>query len=284
MGEMNRKLFDFLIENADAITEDWLTHRKEADGSIYSKDAGDQAETILREQNRLTNLTVASSLLQDCAIFQENKKNWALVVAESRVKSNTPIFEVLEALGKVRCTHWEFVKRFVDREGDAVLRSDIMEWGIALHKAFDELMVEFSKRYDELMNRRLNAQLSLIEELNAPIIKINEMIGVLPIIGDVDTMRAQSIMDYVPNKCVELDVDHLFIDLSGVSVIDTMVANHLYQLMQILDLLGIKSTMTGIRPEIAQTSVQLGLDFTKINTYSSLQLALVNSFNNVILK
>ncbi|WHT49346.1 hypothetical protein QNH10_07145 [Sporosarcina thermotolerans] len=48
-------------------------------------------------------------------------------------------------------------------------------------------MVEFSKRYDDLMNNRLDAQQSLIEELNAPIIKLNSSIGVLPLIGDVDT-------------------------------------------------------------------------------------------------
>ena len=90
--------------------------------------------------------------------------------------------------------------------------------------------------------------------------------------------------EFVPKRCVELDITHLFIDLSGVSLIDTMVANHFYQLMQVLDLLGIESTLTGIRPEIAQTSVQLGLDFSKINTYSSLQLAIKKNFKDFAMK
>ncbi|WP_060207462.1 STAS domain-containing protein [Sporosarcina koreensis] len=280
MKKMNQELYDFLIEHLDAITEDWLADREEKNGSIYSKDAGDWSEQMLREQNRLTNLTIASSLLEDQRGFEEKKKDWAKLVAESRVSSRTPIYEVLDALSKLRHSFWRFIKKFVDREGDRVLRSDIMNWGIAIHMAFDEIIVEFTKRYDELMRKRLFAQQSLIDELNAPIIKLNSLIGVLPIVGDIDTARVQAITDYVPNKCVELDVSHLFIDLSGVSVIDTMVANHIYQLMQVLDLLGIKSTVTGIRPEIAQTSVQLGLDFSRIRTYSSLQLAIKKNFQD----
>lgn len=280
LNSMNEKLYYYLIEHKDAITEEWLSDRDKKDGSIYSKDAGDWSEQILREQNSLTNLTIASSLLEDQEVFEDNKKNWARLVAESRVNSRTPIYEVLEALSKLRHTFWSHIERFVDREGDRVLRTDILNWGIVIHKAFDEIIVEFTKKYDELMNSRLFAQQSLIEELNAPIIKLNSTIGVLPVIGDVDTTRVQSISDYVPTRCVELGVSHLFIDLSGVSVIDTMVANHLYQLMQVLDLLGIESTMTGIRPEIAQTSVQLGLDFSKIRTFGSLQLALKRNFKD----
>lgn len=280
MNNMNRELYNFLLEHLDAITEEWLLGREEQDGSIYSKDADTALEKMLREQNRLTNLTIASSLLEDPEPFEENKKNWAKLVAESRVNSRTPIYEVLAAVSKGRQAIWNCIKKFVEREGDRTLHSDILDWGIVIHRAFDELMVEFTKRYDELMTTRLFAQQSLIEELNAPIIKLNSAIGVLPIIGDVDTARVQSIIEFVPNRCVELDITHLFIDLSGVSLIDTMVANHFYQLMQVLNLLGIESTLTGIRPEIAQTSVQLGLDFSQINTYSSLQLAIKKNFKD----
>lgn len=278
MKKMNQELYEFLIEHLDAITEDWLSDREEKDGSVYSKDAGEWAEQMLREQNRLTNLTIASSLLPDSKAFEDNKKEWAKVVAESRVNSRTPIFEVLDAVSKLRYSFWRFIEKFIDKEENRVLRTDIMDWGIAIHMAFDEVIVEFTKRYDELMKTRLVAQQSLIEELNAPIIKLNSTIGVLPITGDIDTTRVQAITDYVPNRCVELDIGHLFIDLSGVTVIDTIVANHIFQLMQVLDLLGIKSTVTGIRPEIAQTSVQLGLDFSKIHTYGSLELAIKKNY------
>ncbi|MER2237059.1 MAG: STAS domain-containing protein, partial [Psychrobacillus sp.] len=75
----------------------------------------------------------------------------------------------------------------------------------------------------------------------------------------------------------ELGLDKLFIDISGVSIIDTMVANELYKFMEVLSLLGIRPYISGIRPEVAHTSVQLGLDFGKISTFSSLKQALLRT-------
>lgn len=282
MNTMDEQLFNFLQENIDQITDEWLARRDNMEGTIYSSKVGEEVENILRQQNQLTNLTIASSLLDDKSIFEENKRKWAIVVAESRVSSNTPVFEVLQALMELRKTIWSFVERFVALHNDEIERPDIIKWGIHIHSALDELKVQFSKMYDEIMNNRLKAQQSLIEELYAPVIQLNESIGVLPLIGDIDSTRVQSVIDVVPQKCTDLGVEHLYIDLSGVSIMDTMVANYIYQLTQILDLLGIESTITGIRPEIAQTSVQLGLDFSRVQTFGSLQLALKTQFNSSI--
>ena len=152
---MNWELYNFLLEHLDDITEEWLLGREEKDGSIYSKDADKSSEQMLREQNRLTNMTIASSLLDEPETFEENKKNWAQLVAQSRVSSRTPIYEVLEAVSNGRQEFWRYIEKFVYKEGDRIFRSDILEWSIAIHMAFDELMVEFTKRYDELMKTRL---------------------------------------------------------------------------------------------------------------------------------
>ncbi|CAM3212165.1 STAS domain-containing protein [Filibacter tadaridae] len=278
MSNMDMQLHDYLINNLCAISDEWLAQRIEEKGSIYSVDAGETAETKLREQNRLTNLAVASSLLGEQGDFEKNKEQWALIVAKSRVSSNTPIHEVLDALSKVRKTYWSFIVKFVELKGDEVTRADLLKWGITIHEAFDRLTVSFSEMYYQVMDNRLSAQLQLIEELGTPIIKVNESVGVLPLVGDIDTLRAQKFLEDVPARCTEQHIEHLFIDLSGVSIIDTMVAHQIFRSTQILKLLGIKSTITGIRPEIAQTAVQLGLNFSQIDTFSSLQQALENGF------
>lgn len=278
MSAMDTQLYDYLIANMTAISDKWLSMRDEKRGSIYSIEAGGSAEALLREQNRLTNLTVASILLSDKKIFETNKEKWANEVAESRVNSNTSIPEVLGALSKVRQTYWSFIEVFVKSKGEEVTSDDLLRWGISIHSAFDELYIQFSKMYFEILNRKLAVQQGLIEELSFPIIKLNKTIGVLPLIGSIDSFRGKGFLDYIPAKCVELDVAHLFIDLSGVSVIDTMVAQQIYPVMQVLKLLGINSTLTGIRPEIAQTAIQLGLHFSHIDSYSSLQQALEDRF------
>ncbi|WP_331711255.1 STAS domain-containing protein [Bacillus sp. OxB-1] len=276
---MDEQLHGYLIDNLEAITDEWLTYRDEKVGSIYSIDADRSTEVLLREQNRLTNITIASSLLENEEEFVNNKKNWALIVAESRVNSNTPIHEVLEALSNVRHTFWIFVQRFASMKGNEVKLENILHWGDLIHIAFDDLNVQFAEMYHAIIDRRFMAQQTLIEELGTPVIKINGSIGILPLIGDIDAMRAQVIMDFLPDKCVALGVRHLYIDLSGVSIIDTMVAHQIFQITQVLKLLGIHSTITGIRPEIAQTAIQLGLDFSRVETFSSLQQALKGRFH-----
>ena len=135
-------------------------------------------------------------------------------------------------------------------------------------------MSNFPKRITRILNSRLAMQQSLIEELSYPIIKLNESIGVLPLIGNIDTFRGERFWDFIPTKCVELDVTHLFIDLSGVSEIDTMVVQQMNPFMQVLKLLGINSTLTGICPDIAKSTVQLGLELSHFDTYNSLKQAL----------
>lgn len=278
MGDMDIELYGYLIDHLDFISDEWLNLRIKEEGSIYSIDAGEEVEHTLREQNRLTILTVASSLLADEKQFRESKEKWAKIVAKSRIESNTPIHEVLGALSKVRKIYWSFVEKFSFLKGEEVTKEDLQRWGTIIHLAFDELYVQFSEMYFKLMTNRLSAQLDLIDELSSPVIKINSETGVLPLIGDIDTYRAKKILEIVPKRSVDMGITRLYIDLSGVSIIDTMVAHQIYDVTKILDLLGIQTRITGIRPEIAQTAIQLGLDFSKINTYGSLQRALAEEF------
>jgi rsbT co-antagonist protein RsbR len=200
-------------------------------------------------------------------------KEWAIDVAKSRVEMDTPVYEVMAALSRVRETFWEYVEKFV-RENEEVKKEDILKWSTIIHTAFDRLINNFVESYYKMTRTRLLAQQDLINELSSPVIPILEHIAVLPLIGDIDTQRVKMIQEIIPCKCAEANVQHLFIDLSGVTIVDTMVAQQIYHLTQILNLLGIRSTISGIRPEVAQTSIQLGLDFSRIETYSTLKQAL----------
>jgi rsbT co-antagonist protein RsbR len=99
------------------------------------------------------------------------------------------------------------------------------------------------------------------------------------LVGDIDTLRASIIKEQTLTKANHLKLDTLIIDLSGVLIIDTMVANELMQIMNAaLELLGIKPILSGLRPELAQTIVQLRIDLKNTPTYGNLQQALHNTF------
>ncbi|TYR72929.1 STAS domain-containing protein [Rossellomorea vietnamensis] len=271
---VTEELYRAIIENQKTLADQWLKLRTKKSDSIYSADADEKYEKLLREQNVLTTKTIASSLLDDKEEYQQNLEQWAIMVAKSRADLGTPIYEVLEAVHGFRSIIMNFLNAYVMEKGDFITKEEIMKWNHSIHSAFDQLIQEFSEMYYNLTRERMKAQHDLIAELGAPIIPVGDTIAVLPLIGDIDTERARRIMEIVPMKCMEKRVDQLCIDLSGVPIVDTMVAQQIYSIIQALSLLGIKTSLSGIRPEVAMTSVQLGINFKQINTFNTLKQAL----------
>src|SRR5690606_17391586 len=98
-----------------------------------------------------------------------------------------------------------------------------------------------------------------------------EKISIMPLIGTIDTDRARLIMENLLNGVVKHRSDVVLIDITGVPVVDTMVAHHIIQAADAVRLVGAKCMIVGIRPEIAQTIVNLGIDLDQIITTSTLR-------------
>lgn len=118
--------------------------------------------------------------------------------------------------------------------------------------------------------QQLRDQQDVVLELSTPVIKVWEQIIVLPLIGSVDSERAQQIMENVLTKISETEATVIIIDITGVPIIDTLVASHLIKTVAAARLLGAGAIITGINPEIAQTLVHLGVDLSNIITKSDL--------------
>jgi rsbT co-antagonist protein RsbR len=128
----------------------------------------------------------------------------------------------------------------------------------------------------EAERQRLNEEMlvareQLISELSAPLIPITETILVLPLIGAVDSTRAQQIMESLLTGIERYDADVVIVDVTGVPLMDTAVANHLLQMTNAASLVGARTVLVGITPKVAQTIVELGVDLSGITTRSNLQ-------------
>ncbi|QUG41769.1 STAS domain-containing protein [Psychrobacillus sp. INOP01] len=119
----------------------------------------------------------------------------------------------------------------------------------------------------------------MIIELSAPVIKLKSTTALLPLVGEIDTNRAKVILESTLKQCAKLQINHLYIDLLGVPVVDTMVAHQLFQMINALKLIGVSTSLSGVSPSIAQTTIQLGIDFKDIKTYSSIEQAM-STHNN----
>jgi rsbT co-antagonist protein RsbR len=118
-----------------------------------------------------------------------------------------------------------------------------------------------------------------IRELSTPVIQVYERVLMLPLIGTIDTARAMQVMESVLMRVVERQARVLILDIAGVPVVDTRVANHLLQTTEAVRLLGASTILTGISPQVAQTMVQLGLDLSAMYTRASLEEGLELALN-----
>jgi len=120
--------------------------------------------------------------------------------------------------------------------------------------------------YLETMTRHQAA----IRELSTPVIKVHDRILLLPIVGTVDTQRAQQIMETVLVQVVDQQARVMILDIAGVPVVDTRVADHILKTTAAVQLLGAQSILTGISASVARTVIQLGVEITRVHTRSKL--------------
>jgi rsbT co-antagonist protein RsbR len=134
----------------------------------------------------------------------------------------------------------------------------------------DSLTHQFMVAHREIINQ----QAQHIRELTTPVIPIHDQILVLPLVGSVDTTRAAQVIDDLLHNINEHKAQVVIIDVTGIPIVDTHVANHLVQAARASQLLGCRVLMVGIRPEVAQTMVQLGVDLSSLTTLANLQTGL----------
>jgi rsbT co-antagonist protein RsbR len=117
----------------------------------------------------------------------------------------------------------------------------------------------------------LDAERDALRELSTPLIPISDEVVIMPLIGTIDSQRAQQVMEALLEGVAQHQASLVILDITGVSVVDTQVAQAFIQAAQAVRLLGAQVMLTGIQPQIAQTLVHLGVDLSGIITHGSLQ-------------
>ncbi|MFK2825577.1 STAS domain-containing protein [Bacillus sp. B190/17] len=271
--ELNKRMHAFLMERAEQLTEEWYDSLDKSDptGVYASTDPAVIAQ--LKNQNFRFHQYLCNLLIEEEAVFYKQFDEWIFEVSRSKDHVNTPIHFIIREFMRVRSQYLGFVDEFT-RENEDVSLERMNGWKEKFVKAFDDVILKFTEETYTYQTRMLAAQREMINELSSPVIMLKGGTALLPLVGDIDTQRAKFILENTLQQCSNLRVSHLLIDISGVIMIDTMVACQLFQLIDSLNLIGVKSTLSGIRPEIAQTAVQLGLNFGSIRTASTLEHAI----------
>jgi rsbT co-antagonist protein RsbR len=128
----------------------------------------------------------------------------------------------------------------------------------------------FQRSREELINRQQREML----ELSTPVVKLWDGILALPMIGTLDSARTQVVMESLLQRIVETGSQIAILDITGVPTVDTLVAQYLLKTVTALRLMGAECVISGIRPQIAQTIVHLGVDLQGVVTKATLADAL----------
>lgn len=147
-----------------------------------------------------------------------------------------------------------------------------------INRLMDQLSIvtfeTFIKGREEVILRQTDE----IAEISTPVIRVWDGILALPIIGTLDSSRTQIVMESLLQEIVETGSSMAILDISGVPAVDSLVAQHLIKTVSATRLMGAECIISGIRPEIAQTVVHLGIDLSSIITKASLASALAYAF------
>jgi rsbT co-antagonist protein RsbR len=153
-----------------------------------------------------------------------------------------------------------------------------------INKIMDNLSIvtfeTFIKGREEVILRQTDE----ITEISTPVIRVWDGILALPIIGTLDSSRTQVVMENLLQEIVETGSSIAILDISGVPAVDSLVAQHLIKTVSATRLMGAECIISGIRPEIAQTVVHLGIDLSNIITKSSMASALAYAFKTLRLE
>jgi rsbT co-antagonist protein RsbR len=155
---------------------------------------------------------------------------------------------------------------------------------LAFSRLLDDLGLRTFESYSAAREQIISDQATAMLELSTPVVRLWEGIIAVPLVGTLDSARTQLVMERLLDTLVATGADHAVIDITGVPMVDTEVAQHLLKTVSAARLVGAECTISGIRPQVAQTIVSLGIEFGDIVTKATLADALAVALEHAGLK
>ncbi len=248
-------LRDVIAGHRSSIVEDWLTRLRASAEAVTGRVRGGelqhQAETVL---TGLHDSLVEGEAGQ--AAFRSLEDTLTDIARERAVQGFTPtdtamfIFSLKEPIFKALSA------AYVDQPksaSEAVWASTVLIDRLGLHT-----MEVFLKSREDVIGR----QSQEISELSSPVVRLWKGIVALPLIGTLDSARTSVVMENLLQAIVDEEAAIAIIDITGVPTVDTLTAQHLLKTVSAAKLMGAECLISGIRPQIAQTMVHLGVDLS----------------------
>lgn len=257
--KMNKRMAGYIQENNTEIIAEWqeLMKNEKNDRSFQVM----PTDLMNQTSKEFADLMV-SNLLESHQAYETRLNDFA----EKVVRLGWSMTFVTKAIDHFSEVVFEGMERegLITQENFRDFFKEFNNWIIPIR---DSTVAAYSKTWE----RTVTLQKIALQELSASLIPVFEKVSVMPLVGTIDTERARLIMENLLEGVVKHRAEVVLLDITGVPVVDTMVAHHIIQAADAVRLVGAKCMLVGIRPEIAQTIVTLGINLNEFTTTSTLQ-------------
>jgi len=264
------KLMEIVQHEARDLLEDWLKQQLNAD--TLRTDLMNERE--LREQSQHF-LRAFSEAVQHGAFTDIQGQAWAAVrellehISSSRATQGFTASETATFVFSLKQPLFARLRREYGRDADG-LADDIWQSTVLL----DALGLYTAEVYQQSREAIIVRQQQELLELSTPVVQLWEGVLAVPLIGTLDSARTQMVMENLLQRIAETRSAIAIVDITGVPTVDTLVAQHLLKTVAAARLMGAECIISGIRPQIAQTIVHLGVELGDVTTKATLADAL----------
>ncbi|PLR83523.1 modulator protein [Bacillus canaveralius] len=231
-------------------------------------------QQIVQWRAKLIGYTGQALISFEVKVVWDDVNEWARNTGEAAVQYGVEIDELLNTNKIYRKVIWDFIQENIDKEITKI--DSILRINQIIDSILDQTAYMFSVTFVEYHRKRLTLAKDAMLDISTPVVSISDEVAILPLVGELDTYRAKVLMESSLQRCASLGNSELIIDLSGVPIVDTMVASELFQVANALRLVGVRPTFTGLRPELAQAVISLGIDFKEIRILGTLKQAMAS--------
>ena len=255
---MDQQFKKIVIDNSDTIVQMWMNEIDSLKEGNYTASISDE---LFESTNReFVNVIFSSIKNQGSTTAVED-------FSERIINLGWPLSYITDGLQVFRRMTVDYILDQSDQVNSEFFSSVLASVDLWVEPIIRQLVNEYSGSWEHIVSLQRVA----LQELSAPLIPVMDKITVMPLVGTIDTERAKLIMENLLEGVIKHNSEVVLIDITGVPVVDTMVAHHIIQAAEAVRLIGSTCILVGIRPEIAQTIVNLGIDLGKFPTKSSLR-------------
>ena len=249
---LKKEIMDYINQNGEIFDNMLLSEATNVSGKI--KEILDKGNIdLLKNARKLIFYVVEQNDSELVAFAKQEGIAWATYSLTLALK--------LEWVQAIRRTVWQIINSIDEKQAIITGKTEYSKLEKLINDRVDQFLNNFFLSYSDYKDKMILQQREMVEHLSVPIIPVNSMLSVLPLIGTIDSYRIKIIEEKILNDIAKSRIQTLVIDLSGIAMMEMDVIDYFEKILAGISMMGCKAIITGIRPDLVRKMVHTGIHF-----------------------